>query len=74
MGKRSEKKKRKKAKKEAELDAIISFLESRYKRKIKYTCIHCLKHAYRCEKEDIKNGYVTDDDLIESSNYKLKHS
>ena len=68
MGKRSEKRKKK-----AELDAIMSFLESRYKRKIKYTCIHCLKHAYRCEKENT-SGYVTDEDLIESSNYKLKHS
>jgi hypothetical protein len=73
MGKRTEKKVRKAQKKEEELDEIIAFLESRYKRKIKYTCIHCLHHAYRCEKEERINGYVTDDDLIESSNYKLKH-
>lgn len=73
MGKRSEKRKRKAKKIKVELDGIISFLESIYKRQIKYTCIHCLNHAYRCEKENT-SGYVTDEDLIESSNYKLKHN
>jgi len=73
MGKRTEKRLKKAIKKEEELDEIIRFLENRYKRKIKYTCLVCLQHAYKCEKEGRINGYVSDDDLIESSNNKLKH-
>ena len=73
MGKRTDKRFKKAQKKEEELEEIIKFLEKRYKRKIKYTCIHCLKHAYKCDKEERINGYVTDADLIESSNNKLKH-
>lgn len=39
---------------------------------VKFTCNHCLKIAYDSELNDI-NGYVTDDDLIESSNNRLRH-
>jgi hypothetical protein len=39
---------------------------------IKYNCGYCLKEAYNSEIND-SQGYVTDEDLIESSNNKLKH-
>lgn len=54
---------------------MIKFLEEKYQREIKYSCVHCLKIAYDFEKYGTKvsNGYVTDEELIESSNRKLIH-
>ena len=71
MGKRTEKK-IKDSKKNDKLNEMIRFLEEKYKREIKYSYFECLKIAYNSEKNGI-NGYVTDDELIESSNNKLKH-
>jgi len=72
MGKRTDKNLKNLDKKKDELDKMIRFLEEKYKRKIKYSCIHCLQHAYKCELSGTY-GYVTDDDLIESSNNTLRH-
>ena len=70
MGKK-QKKLTKSQKKDDELKEMLIFLEKKYKREIKYSCFECLKIAYISEKNNT-NGYVTDEELIESSNYKLK--
>jgi len=75
MGKRTEKQMKRMREKEEELNKrneMIQFLGERYKKEIKYSCEHCLKIAYESEKNGTK-GYVTDDELIEASNYKLIH-
>ena len=51
---------------------MIDFLEKTWKNKVKYTCLECLKTAYDSVKNN-KNGYVTDDELIESSCNTLRH-
>ena len=48
------------------------FLEEKWSKKVNYTCDHCLEIAYLSELNGT-TGYVTDDDLIILSNYKLKH-
>ena len=68
----SKKKRSKKLKKEKELKLMIETLESAWKTEIKYTCIECLKTAYLSVKNNT-NGYITDDDLMESSNNTLKY-
>ena len=47
-------------------------LEKIFKNEIKYTCECCLQTSYEslCEGN---NGYVTDEELIKSSNNLLKH-
>lgn len=75
MGNRTEKKMKRMREKEEELNKrneMIQFLGERYNKVIKYSCEHCLKIAYESEKNGTK-GYVTDDELIEASNYKLIH-
>lgn len=75
MGKRTKKIVKNVQKKECELkkqNDMIIFLEQKYKRTIKYSCVHCLKTAYESEINGI-TGYVTDDELVESSNGKLKY-
>ena len=62
----------KKTKKEKELELIIKTLEKYYSKSIKYSCIHCLKEAYNSILQQ-KTGYVTDEELIQSSNNTLKH-
>lgn len=42
-------------------------LEKRWKTSISYSCKHCLKEAFE------NHGYVSDDELIESSKGRLKH-
>jgi hypothetical protein len=52
---------------------MICFLQSKWKTNdIKYTCANCLQIAYQSEIDNCQ-GYVTDDELIESSNGILKH-
>lgn len=71
--KNSEAKKEKaQKKKEAEIQQMIDFLEKKWNNKVNYTCLECLKTAYESVKEN-KNGYVTDDELIESSHNILRH-
>ena len=72
MGKREEKKQKKQKKKEDELNKMINYLRDKYKNEIKYSCIHCLIEAYQSEINGV-NGYITDEELIECSNNKLKH-
>jgi hypothetical protein len=48
------------------------FLEKKWNNTITYTCIHCLQEAYNSELNNIQ-GYITDEELIISSNNKLKH-
>lgn len=47
-------------------------LEQLFKRPVKYSCDSCLQVAYESIR-DGRNGYVTDEELIESSNNRLKH-
>lgn len=48
------------------------FLEAKWGNTITYTCVHCLQEAYYSELNNTQ-GYVTDEELITSSNNKLKH-
>lgn len=50
----------------------MCIFRKKYNNKVKYNCIHCLKIAYVSELNGY-NGYVSDEDLITSSNKKLKH-
>lgn len=50
---------------------MVSVLEQRWMRKVNYGCVNCLEEAYASEMGGT-TGYVTDDDLIESSNGKLQ--
>ena len=75
MGKRTKKTLKKIQQKDDELNKLndmITFLEEKYKRTVKYSCVHCLKSAYESEINGI-TGYVTDEELVESSNNKLKY-
>lgn len=63
---------KKKVKSEPEINDMVILLESIWKRKVSYTCINCLREAYNSVINKTK-GYVTDEDLIESSNNTLKH-
>jgi hypothetical protein len=75
MGKRTKRQIKEDKKRHIEDNKICvmcNFLEKRYKNKITYTCINCLQEAYKSELDDTQ-GYVTDEELIKSSNNKLKH-
>ena len=75
MGKRTKKTLKKIQQKDDEINKLndmITFLEEKYKRTVKYSCVHCLKSAYESEINGI-TGYVTDEELVESSNNKLKY-
>ncbi len=48
------------------------FLEKKWKSSINYKCVHCLEEAYNCEINN-EQGYVSDEELIISSNNKLKN-
>ena len=50
----------------------VEKLEARFKRPVKYTCGTCLHKAYEAVR-DGKTGYISDEELIESSNNMLKH-
>jgi hypothetical protein len=63
---------KKQIKRQAEINNMIKVLEIKWSNPVKYTCVNCLKEAYLSVINDT-NGYVTDDDLIKSSNNKLKH-
>lgn len=54
------------------LNEMTKFLEQKWNQNVVYTCSHCLKEAYDSECNDTQ-GYVTDEELIISSNNKLKH-
>ncbi len=62
----------KKLKVNKEHELMIETLESAWKTKVKYTCLECLKTAYMSVKNNT-NGYITDEELIKSSNNTLKH-
>ena len=69
------KKIKKQAKKEIDtvkFNAMRNFLEQKWKRTVTYTCVNCLQEAYNSELNNTQ-GYVTDEDLIVSSNNTLKH-
>ncbi len=48
------------------------FLEKKWSNTVNYQCVHCLQEAYYCELNNTQ-GYVTDEELIVSSNNKLRH-
>ncbi len=47
-------------------------LEGMFKRPVKCSCESCLQVAYESLR-DGRNGYVTDEELIESSGSRLRH-
>jgi biotin synthase-like enzyme len=51
---------------------MCQFLENKWHNTITYTCGYCLQEAYYSELNNTQ-GYITDEELITSSNYKLKH-
>ncbi len=57
---------------EKELLGMIETLEREWKRPVKYSCVNCLRDAYDSVIAK-RNGYVTDEELIESSNHTLRH-
>ena len=70
------KRQQKKAIKEREntnkINNAVTILEKKWNNKVCYTCEHCLMNAYNSVVNNT-SGYVTDDDLIISSNHTLKH-
>ena len=65
------KKQVKKCAEEKQLHTICVFLGNKWKHPVVYKCIHCLREAYQSVLNDTQ-GYVTDDELIASSNNTLK--
>ncbi len=51
---------------------MLTFLENKWNNKVCYTCECCLQEAYLSEVNN-KDGYVTDEELVKSSNNKLKY-
>ncbi len=60
-----------KQKKNNQTKKMIDFLEEKWKNKVSFTCEECLKIAYSSELSNT-TGYVTDEELIKSSNNKLQ--
>lgn len=52
--------------------AMCSLLETKWGNNVTFSCRHCLQNAYESELNETQ-GYVTDEELIQSSNNKLKH-
>lgn len=48
------------------------FLEEKWSKEINYTCMHCLKIAYKSVLNN-EIGYVTDDELVTLSEGKLRY-
>ncbi len=72
MGKRTIKKEKTIKEKSENLSKMIVFLEKKWNNKVCYTCECCLQEAYLSEVNN-KDGYVTDEELVLSSNNKLKY-
>lgn len=66
------KKERARKRKELEIQHMVHFLENTWNNKVQYTCLECLKTAYESVKQN-KNGYITDEELMESSNHTLRY-
>lgn len=59
----------------SESDNIIimcAFLEKKWNNTVNFSCQNCLKEAYKSELND-EQGYITDEELMKSSNYTLKY-
>ena len=54
------------------INNIVSYLEKKWNNNVAYTCEHCLIDAYNSVLNN-SSGYVTDEELITSSNNTLKH-
>ncbi len=50
---------------------MVAYLSEKWKNKVTWSCDCCLQEAYNCEMNETQ-GYVTDEELINSSNHKLK--
>ncbi len=70
--KRQQKKQAAKQKETDNINQMVQYLESKWKNKVTFSCGHCLIEAYTSVINDT-NGYVTDEELIKSSNDTLKH-
>ena len=55
-----------------EQTVMCNYLKTKWKNDINFKCFNCLKLAYESEVNETY-GYVTDEDLIISSNNKLRH-
>ncbi len=56
----------------SQIENMTNYLENKWKNQVNYKCVHCLQKAYQSENNE-EQGYVTDEDLIISSNFRLKH-
>ena len=72
MGKRTNKKEKTIKEKSENLSKMLTFLENKWNNKVCYTCECCLQEAYLSEVNN-KDGYVTDEELVLSSNNKLQY-
>jgi len=54
------------------LQKKIIYLQNKWNNKVNYTCSHCLDAAFVSVVENI-SGYITDEDLIQSSGNTLLH-
>ena len=70
--KRQQKKQARETQQTEETDKMINFLQAKWSNPVKFSCVHCSKEAYFSVINQ-SNGYVTDDELIESSNNTLRH-
>jgi hypothetical protein len=70
--KRQEQKTKKKLLNEQLNKQMVLTLENKLGNKINYTCEHCLKTAYNIITGCENNGYITDDELLESTNNVFK--
>ena len=70
--KRQQKKSIKEETERNNINVMTSYLEQKWNNKLNYTCNHCLLKAYNSVIND-ETGYVTDEELIISSNNTLKH-
>lgn len=71
MGKRTIKKEKTIKEKSENLNKMLTFLENKWGNKVCYSCECCLEEAYLSEVN--KDGYVTDEELVLSSNNKLQY-
>lgn len=66
------KRQQKKQKQQAAFETMRAFLADKWNHEVKFTCFCCLETAYKSEMQNMA-GYITDDDLILSSQGRLKH-
>ncbi len=70
--KRQQKKAQADANNEQMCELMCNVLENKWGNPVKYNCANCLEEAYQAVLNDVQ-GYVTDEELIESSGGMLRN-